>query len=265
MVKAQLWRLSLGLSWFCTMLCGGVQAAELAIVIDDVGYSKTRGEQAIQLPAEVTLAVLPFAPHTHALLQQARTQAHDIIVHQPMQPMASNHARYEHDTLMLEMPQAEFRARVLRALDAVPGRVGISNHTGSLLTAHWEPMLQIMQQLRERNLFFLDSRTTARTVVVRAADEVGVVALQRDVFLDNERSSSAIHRQFEKAISKARQRGFAIAIGHPYPESLEYLQRRLAALPTDVQLVRISELARRHQAVLDQEPDITSPRISLGQ
>ena len=131
------------------------------MVIDDVGYSKARGMRAIDLPGPVTIAVLPFAPHTAALVRHASSAGKDIIVHQPMEPHPSRHAREEHGTLKLAMDVAEFDALVSAALDAVPERVGVSNHTGSLLTAHRAPMLRFMSQLNTRNLFFLDSRTSA--------------------------------------------------------------------------------------------------------
>ena len=241
------------------------RAAELSIVLDDIGYSKTRGLRAVALPRQVTLAVLPFAPQTQSLLPHAVSAGHDIIIHQPMQPHPSPHVRHEHDTLTLDMSPAEFAAMLARADHAVPVRLGISNHTGSLLTSHHLPMRQLMQHLRARNLFFLDSRTTAATVAVEAAQAEGVVALQRDVFLDNVRAPAAIHRQFNLAIGKARAQGSAILVGHPYPETLAYLERRLNDLPTDVRLVKLSTLASRRQATLAQQRHPASPHISLGQ
>ncbi|MEQ9452501.1 MAG: divergent polysaccharide deacetylase family protein [Pseudomonadales bacterium] len=240
-------------------------AADLAVVIDDVGYNKMLGLRAVNLPDQVTLAVLPFAPHTRSLLPLAVDAGHEILIHQPMQPQPSPHARHEHDTLTLDMSAEEFGGMLRRADEAVPVRLGVSNHTGSLLTAHYPPMLMLMRHLRERGLFFLDSRTTAQTVALRAADEVGVVALKRDVFLDNVRTRSAIDKQFRQALNKARSQGYAILIGHPYGVSLDYLEARLANLPADVSLVKLSELANRRRAVLAQAPDPASPRISLGQ
>ncbi|MFT7651463.1 MAG: polysaccharide deacetylase 2 family uncharacterized protein YibQ [Candidatus Azotimanducaceae bacterium] len=259
-----------------SLLCAGLLAttttvnaetitAKLAIVIDDVGYSKARGLDAINLPGQVTLAVLPFAPHTQNLIKIATAKNREMIIHQPMEPHASAHARIEKDTLTLAMAPLAFSSTLDRALAAVPQRLGLSNHTGSLLTAHYPPMLQLMRRLKQRDLFFLDSRTTTQTVAMRAADEVGVIALQRDVFLDNVRTTEAIHLSFEKAVRTARRQGSAILIGHPYPVTLDYLQSRLRNLPADVQLVRLSELARQRRAMLAQAQHPASPHISLGQ
>jgi polysaccharide deacetylase 2 family uncharacterized protein YibQ len=256
------------LLWVLLVPCW-VQAAELAVVIDDVGYSKARGMRAIKLPGPVTIAVLPFAPHTSSLVQHAILVGKDIIVHQPMEPRPSKHAREEHGTLKLNMPAPEFNALVAAALDAVPQRIGVSNHTGSLLTAHRAPMIRFMRQLNSRGLFFLDSRTTAATVALTVAQEQGVPALKRDVFLDNERTTHAINRSFELALKVARRNGSAVLIAHPYDVSLDYLEDRLAELPADIQLVAAAELAHRakslsYPGVLAQQPSLASPGISPG-
>lgn len=245
----------------------GAAAAELAVVIDDVGYNKVRGMRAIELPGPVTIAVLPFAPHTATLVRHAGLVGKDIIVHQPMEPRPSPHAKEERGTLKLAMGQQDFASAVTAALDAVPGRIGVSNHTGSLLTAERRPMQQFMRLLHSRGLYFLDSRTTAETVALDVALEQGVPAVKRDVFLDHERNPAAIHRAFERALYLARKNGHAVLIGHPYAMSLDYLEDRLAELPADVRLVNASELATRRPAfsrpaVLALDPGLATPRIS---
>ena len=71
-------------------------AAELAVVIDDVGYNTARGLRAVNLPGPVTIAVLPFAPHTNMLAQMAANRGHDVIVHQPMEGLPSAKNFEEH-------------------------------------------------------------------------------------------------------------------------------------------------------------------------
>ena len=220
---------------------------DLAVVIDDVGYNKSRGLRAIQLPAEITIAILPFAPHTQKLASAANKAGKDLIIHQPMEAIPAPHVRREHDTLTTDMSPAQFDAAIERAIAAVPLTRGFSNHTGSLLTTQREPMRRFMQHLSHRNMLFLDSRTTAQTVALQVANEFGVPAIRRDVFLDHERTTSAIEDAFAKAIRIARQRGYAVVVGHPYPVTLDFLERTLLELPSDINLIGISELtAKRH-------------------
>ena len=242
-----------------------VSAADLAVVIDDVGYNRARGQRAVRLPGPVTIAVLPFAPHTPMLVDQATRYGKDIIVHQPMEPEPSGHARKEHDTLTLAMSSEQFDRTLLRALAAVPQGVGLSNHTGSLLTRHRAPMLRLMGHLRKHGLLFLDSRTTAATVAYEIANEVGVPAVHRDVFLDHVRTPAAVHQAFERAICIARRSGSAVLIGHPYPVTLDYLDERLHRLPSDVRLVGLQAVALRRRTAPVLAQDQGSLRISLGQ
>lgn len=225
--------------------------------------------RAIALPGPVTIAVLPHAPHTANLVYQASRSGKDIIVHQPMQAHPSKHASRERRTLTLDMHEQDFASMTAAALDAVPGRIGLSNHTGSLLTAHRAPMQQLMTMLRQRDLFFLDSRTTAATVALQVAREQGVPAVRRDVFLDHDPSPAAVHLAFERALHIARRNGRAILIGHPYDVSLDYLEGRLADLPADIKMVSVAQLALRQTkfsrpAMLAQPPRLVSPHISPG-
>jgi len=251
------------------MPCALVYAADLAVVIDDVGYSQARGVRAIELPGPVTIAMLPFAPHTKSLARYAALVGKDLIVHQPMEPHASAHAREEVGTLKLNMDALAFTQTVTNALNAVPGRIGVSNHTGSLLTSRRAPMQQFMSLLNEQGLFFLDSRTTAATVALDIANEQGVPALKRDVFLDNDRSPSAVHLAFEHAIQIARKQGQAVLIAHPYAVSLDYLEERLSRLPDDIRLVSAASLAKPRQTatrpvVLARQPNPSFVHISPG-
>ena len=228
-------------------------SADLAIVIDDVGYSEYRGSRAINLPGPLTIAVLPFTPHGQQLALAGHALGQDIIIHQPMEPFPSAHAREEHGTLKLNMQGAEFDALLGNALRHIPQRVGMSNHTGSLLTQYREPMQRLMIQLLDLGLFFLDSRTSADTVAMQVALEMGVPAVRRDVFLDHDRSPAAIAAAFDKAVRIARYRGRAVLVGHPYPETLDFLETRLRNLPADIRLVTAASLADREQAAFAQK------------
>ncbi|MEM7080093.1 MAG: divergent polysaccharide deacetylase family protein [Pseudomonadota bacterium] len=237
-----------GISAVCLLTANPLWGAELAVVIDDVGYNYARGVRCIELPGNLTVAILPRTPHAQQLSAMAADRGKDVIVHQPMEPYPSAHAREEDGTLKLRMSGPQFDLLVDQSLAALPQRVGLSNHTGSLLTQHRTPMRRLMQALQQRDLFFLDSRTTADTVALQVAREVGVPALRRDVFLDHERTTGAIDAAFQKALKLARKRGHAVLVGHPYPITLRYLEQRLVHLPEDIELVFAAQLARRLSA-----------------
>lgn len=150
------------------------------------------------------------------------------------------------------MTKEEF-LRVLRGnIAAVPYVQGVNNHTGSQLTQEAAPMAWLMAELQHQGLYFVDSRTTANTLAERSAQAIGLPSGRRDVFLDNSQAPNHIAAQLAQAIALAKRHGSAIAIGHPYPNTLA----QLAQLPSllaqqQVELVPASHLMRiKHPAPL---------------
>jgi len=161
-------------------------------------------------------------------------------------PMASNAGdRDEAIELHPGMAPAAVEKTFAAMLDTVPYAAGVNNHEGSLGTSDQKLMDELMPLLHERNLFFIDSRTTAATVAETSAHAAGVAAARRNVFLDDERSVPAVRKQFALAIRDAREKGAALAIGHPHPETLDVLTEMLPeAERQGVRLVFASELAQ---------------------
>jgi polysaccharide deacetylase 2 family uncharacterized protein YibQ len=143
------------------------------------------------------------------------------------------------------MPLAAVEKTFAAMLDTVPYAAGVNNHEGSLGTADQQLMGELMPLLHQRNLYFIDSRTTAATVAETTAHAAGVAAARRNVFLDDEPSVPAIRNQFVLAIRDAREKGSALAIGHPHPETFQVLNEMLPeAERQGVRLVFASDLAR---------------------
>ncbi len=215
----------------------------IAIIIDDLGYERAAGERTIALPGPVTCAILPDAPRAESLARAANAEGKEVIVHLPMQ--AANHiGRTEPQSLTMDMSRAGFSAVFERAFNAVPHAVGINNHRGSLLTRHPGSMRWLMEEISAReSLFFLDSYTTHHSVAMQIADETGVTAIKRDVFLDAVPTPEAIEHQFERLKRIASERGVAVGIGHPYEVTLEFLEEARPELEREgFELVPLSSL-----------------------
>jgi uncharacterized protein len=146
--------------------------------------------------------------------------------------------------LRLEHSPAEFAAVFAAQLARVPHAIGVNNHEGSRLTQDARSMDWLMQALKHNGrLFFLDSRTSPKSIAYETARDQGIPALKRDVFLDNVASRRAVNRRFDELLSIARRRGHALAIGHPYPATIEVLQWRLAELDSaEFEVVSPAEL-----------------------
>lgn len=218
-------------------------APAIAIIIDDLGNQLDSGRRVVGLPGALTCAFLPETPFAARLAEAAHASGKEVMLHLPMQSVEER--PLGPGALSLDMTQAEFFSTLARALASVPHVRGINNHMGSLLTRHPGHMDWLMQGLAAGpDLFFVDSRTTAQTVAFRMAEERRLPYIERDVFLDSETGSSEYVRgQYERLVARARSQGFALAIGHPYPETLEVLERELAALEArGIRLVPVSAL-----------------------
>ena len=222
--------------------CPANEDGLLSIVIDDLGYRLEAGEAAIRLPAPVTLAVIPGTPYAQTLMAAAAERDKEIIIHMPM--AASQQAPGDPYTLLLDMSEHEIEHTLSQAFEELSAATGLNNHMGSALTADRSAMNTLMGELAKRDMFFIDSRTTENSVAMDVARELGVPAFARSVFLDNERDDAKIAEQLTIATDLARREGRALAIGHPFPETLRVLDELLPQLPIALTIVPASQLAR---------------------
>lgn len=214
---------------------------KVAIIIDDIGFQKA-DPLLIRLPYQLTFAVMPFTPQGKEMALLASQQQKEIMLHMPMEAVAQNHLLGK-GALRKTMSKTQVQQALHQALADVPQAIGVNNHMGSLYTSLSAPMDWTMQVMAERQLYFIDSKTTNRSSVGAATVQHGVKSRSRDIFLDNDKSYQALDRQFNQLLKLAKQQGSAIAIGHPYPETYQYLRKNLHRLKTEgIELVPVSQL-----------------------
>lgn len=225
------------------LLCGNSHASDVhvAIIIDDLGHNLKRGEAFIDLPAPITFAVLPHTQHAITIANAAHGANKEVIVHLPMANLANT--PIGPGGLTANLPRVEFMTALDAAIRGVPFAHGVNNHTGSYLTQQSQQMNWLMSDMKEREFFFIDSLTTSKSVAIKVAEQHHVFASSRDIFLDNDRNPTAIDAAFQLMIKTAQQNGTAIAIGHPYPETLRYLKYALPKLKEmGIEIVSASNL-----------------------
>ena len=238
-------------------LVAPVYAGKLAIVIDDFGYRPHTENQVLAMPAAISVAVLPNAPHAHEMATKAHNSGHEVLIHLPMAPLSKQ--PLEKDTLRPEMSSDEVERIIREAYGKVPYAVGLNNHMGSAMTSSLFGMQKVMQALERYDLYFLDSMTIGNSQAMRAAQGTGVKVIKRKVFLDDTQNEADIRVQFNRAVQLARRNGSAIAIGHPHPSTVRVLQQMLPTLPSDITLVRPSSLLNEPQ-VDTSTPNLTPPK-----
>lgn len=214
----------------------------LAIIIDDLGSDVAPAEALLKLRYPLTLSILPSQPHSAEIANEAFQRGDQVMLHLPME-FEGNTAKPESVELRVGMGASEVDRLLGQMLEAVPHAAGINNHEGSRATTDPALMADVMAVLRQRNLFFIDSRTTAATVAYDAARQAGVRAASRNVFLDDVETREAILGQIELAERDAAKEGSAIAIGHPHPATIAALEQALPQLKArGVRLVFASAL-----------------------
>jgi len=218
--------------------------ARLAIILDDVAGDDSGAsvDSIFALHYPLTLSVLPNHAHSAGIAADAHQRGYQVMLHLPM--LAVGAEKPESSELRPGMTSSQVAAELDGMLATVPYAVGVNNHQGSLATSNPQLMAELMPLLRARNLFFIDSRTTAATVAFDTARGDGVRTAFRNVpFLDDVRDVAAIRHQLSLAFKDAKEKGEAIAIGHPHPETLRALSEMLPeAQANGILLVHVSDL-----------------------
>lgn len=229
----------------------------MAIIIDDMGNNLEKGKAALSLPGDVTYAVLPHSPYGEYLAEMGHRLEKQIMLHAPMEN--TQHRNLGPGGLTKELSEEMFIEILRDDIKAVPFVVGVNNHMGSLLTQLEPQMTWLMAELKRQGLYFVDSVTTADTVAWRVAEAAGIPNLRRQVFLDHEVTTQFIDHQFLDALRIANSYGEVVVIGHPYPETISYLQ---AAIPTlkesGVELVFPTRLLEDQSKHPHSEPQISA-------
>lgn len=219
--------------------------ARLAIVIDDWGYDWQAADAFFSLDAPLTVAVIPFLPYTRRQALEARQRGFEVLVHLPMQPQDPR-VDPGPNAITTDLPDDEIRRRVERAIDAVPGAVGVSNHMGSRATADRRVMEQVLAAVARRGLFFLDSHTTPASVVGAVARDFGMPWAQNNLFLDGQHDVLAVRKRLELGARRALARGHAIVIGHVRPATAAAVASVLPELRRQgIEVVPVSALLQR--------------------
>ena len=219
----------------------GSNGPRLAIILDDLGSDRSAADALFALPFPLTISVLPGHPFSAQVAEEAYRRGDQVLLHLPME--STGNENVEKIELRPGMNADEITKILAGMLETVPHAVGVNNHQGSRATADPQLMAALMPALRERGLFFIDSRTTAQTVAFDLAQRDGVRTAYRTTFLDDTRTREAILAQLEKAANQAGKQGWAIAIGHPHHTTLAALQEGLPKLEArGIHLVFASDL-----------------------
>lgn len=218
--------------------------AVVALVLDDFGYSKKNLETLKALKTPITFAVLPNAPYTGKVCSFAKKNGFEVIIHLPMEPGKQTKS-LEKNTLTCDMTGAEIKKNVTAAFRSVPFATGMSNHMGSKATCDERLMTEVCKLLKKKNMFFLDSFTTEKSVSEQVAKKEGVVCIKRDIFIDHNSDEEYIKERMNELKKMAFGEGYVIAIGHDRSLTVKVLEETIPKMKADgVKFVFLSEMVK---------------------
>ncbi|MBZ0271497.1 divergent polysaccharide deacetylase family protein [bacterium] len=217
-------------------------APRVAIIIDDIGFREIHEHQLLALDAPLTFSILPYSPYGKSFAGRALSAGREIMLHMPMEPLDRS-IRPGKGGLFVEMTPDVIRQMAVANLEDIPGAKGTNNHMGSRFTSDAEKMTDVLQIVKARGLYFVDSRTSGSSIAFDVARRMGIRSAVRNVFLDHNPEYPAILNQIDVLAGIAKRQGEAIAIGHPHENTLRALRAKLPELAAaGIRLVPPSEL-----------------------
>ncbi len=218
------------------------KVGRMAIIIDDAGYNLEDLRPFLEYPGPLAIAVLPNLPLSAESARRIVSAGKTLLLHCPMEPL--NGENPGPGALLTGHAEEELENRLESALATVPGAVGVNNHMGSKATADERLMSVLFSFLRDKGLFFVDSRTTVESVGERTAGAYSVPFLDRDIFIDNEKEEKDIRQSIASGMARAESRGTAVLIGHIHtPQILDILKKEEQVFrSSEIRIVDLAEI-----------------------
>ncbi|HOQ32975.1 MAG TPA: divergent polysaccharide deacetylase family protein, partial [Candidatus Hydrogenedens sp.] len=219
------------------------QKPKVAIILDDGGYRNPEEDPALELLNKLNISILPDTRYNKELAKKAQEKGFEIMLHMPMQTKQGVKKGSFPCELLVNMSEKEIEEKTENALEQIPDAKGVNNHTGGVFTLKEVPLKSFMKVLKEKKMFFVDSVVVGGSKAYQVAKDEGVPALQRDIFLDHEYTTSKIKESLEILKKIAKKKGKAIGIGHFRDLTIKVLKEELPKFEEQgFELVHVSEM-----------------------
>jgi hypothetical protein len=215
----------------------------IALIIDDIGFSLSHARQFLSLGVPITFAILPRLVYSYDLALEIHDNGHEILLHQPMEPYNIDSFDPGPGALYVGDEPDRIERIIEENIAGVPYAVGVNNHMGSRFTEAYQEIRQVLENVKKRDLFFVDSFTSSHSMGYRTAKKLHMPATGRNIFLDNLHDESAIYVQLDKLKRHSKKYGHAVGIGHPFPETVHTVGRFVEYIKdSDISLVHVSDV-----------------------
>lgn len=203
---------------------------KIAILIDDIGQDLKPLDELLRIDAPIAFSILPFRNHSVAAARKIHEKGREVLLHLPMEPLDYPERNPGEGALLTAMNEREIRSQVEKDLMAVPFACGVNNHMGSRFMQDGKKLKVLFGIIRDRDLYFIDSVTTASSRAAEIADETAVRFASRNFFIDHAADKNRVFRNLEGLLKKKGNGESLLVIGHPYPETIQALKTYLPRL-----------------------------------
>ncbi len=218
---------------------------QVAIIIDDMGYSLEAIQEICSFQKPLTVSILPFSPLAQETARIAHQNNLEVMLHLPLESINSNEENDIEGLIHSQMSEEEIRRTMDSDLEQVPYIKGVNNHMGSKITPNEIFMTIILGAIKDRNLFFVDSRTSIKSMAYTVAQRMKIPSAYRHVFLDGELREDYIKGQLIELFRRAQRNEKAVGIGHPTDMTLRVLRENLhLADKYKIELVFVSQIVK---------------------
>lgn len=210
---------------------------KIVIIIDDIA-TKSQLNEVLNTGLKLTPSVFPIS-NKNKEMKRAVNNLDFFMVHLPLE---AKKYKDELDTLSIKDSTNRIREKIEEIKSSLPNVKYINNHTGSKFTEDRNSMDRLLSILEENNIDFLDSKTTTKSAIEEISKSTNKYFLQRDIFIDNELSIESINKQVKNGIEIAKERGYAILIGHPHKQTFKVLKNAKKNILREVDIIYVDEL-----------------------
>ena len=216
------------------------------VIIYGLGLSRTTTENALSLPAEVSLSFSPYANGVAEWTTKANDLGYEILMDIPLEP--TNYPKSDPGPygLLLESDDK-------KNIDQLNTLISLSEHKffglvapiDEKFTFNEDKIIPILQELKNQNLTFIYTNKPRNYFLPQTAKKLGLSIIAEDVILDADLSDEAIQEAIKNAEIVAAEKGFVVVIARPYQVSVKHLHKWLRSFQEKgLLLIRLSEILR---------------------
>jgi len=114
---------------------------KIALIIDDIGHSRSLADQFVELQATLTFSVLPHLAYSRQLAQELHHQGYEVMLHQPMEPL-NDCCDPGPGAVFVGDNANQIESIIQSNISEIPFAKGVNNHMGSRFTDLQRPVMK---------------------------------------------------------------------------------------------------------------------------